>query len=139
MPKPAPTHSPSAADLAALAAEIDELGSLEKEFAPLRSKLARIEYLRATIRGRYASEPALATFTADGARFVSQIGAKGSVSSVNITRLVKTIGLKAFSLIANVSLKALDAAVAPDVVASVVSVAPTGPRSIRTFEKGNVA
>lgn len=139
MPKPAPTHSPSAADLAALAAEIDELGSLEKEFAPLRSKLARIEYLRATIRGRYSSEPALATFTADGARFVSQIGAKGSVSSVNITRLVKTIGLKAFSLIANVSLKALDAAVAPDVVASVVSVAPTGPRSIKTFEKGIVA
>lgn len=139
MPKPAPTHSPSAADLAALAAEIDELGSLEKEFAPLRSKLARIEYLRATIRGRYASEPALATFTADGARFVSQIGAKGSVSSVNIAKLTKAIGLKAFALIASVSLKALEFSVDAATVSSVVSVAPTGPRSIKTFEKGNVA
>jgi hypothetical protein len=139
MPKAAVTPTPDAAALAALANEIDELGALEKEFAPLRSKLARIEYLRAAIRARYAFEPALATFTADGARFVSQIGAKGSVTSINIAKLTKVIGLKAFALFASCTLKALDENVDAATVKTVVSVAPTGPRSIKTFERGNVA
>jgi RNA polymerase sigma factor (sigma-70 family) len=132
MPKAAPTKPTDAA----LAAEIDELGSLEKEFAPLRAKLARIEFLRASIRARFDSAPAYEAKEAEGARYMVQIGRRGNVSTVNVAQLVKAIGAKAFHAIAGVSLKTLEANVAPNIVADVVSVAATGPRTIKTFEKG---
>jgi hypothetical protein len=123
----------------AFAAEVDELGALEKEFAPLRPKLARIELLRSAIRARYDDSPAATPFTAEGAHYSILIGARGNVSTINVLKLIKAIGLKAFASFATVTLTALKTHVACGVVATVVSVAAEGQRSLKTFEKGSTS
>lgn len=117
-------------------AEVDELGALEKEFAPLRPKLARIELLRASVRARFDASPAAETFEAAGARFVVVVGARANQSTIDIAKLVKAIGAKAFTVFARATLTDLEKHVDCGVRADVVTMAQTGARSLKTFERG---
>lgn len=117
-------------------AEIDELGALEKEFAPLRPKLARIELLRKSIRERYAASPAEKDFTAEGVRFMVAVGPRANESVINYPKLLKAIGAKLFCSIAKTTLKALEENVACGVRADVITIEAVGPRSLKTFERG---
>jgi hypothetical protein len=123
----------------AIANEIDELGALEKEFAPLRPKLARIEMLRKVIRAHFDASPPASPFEASGARFICMIGPRAVERAINYKALIKAIGLKAFALIARVTLGALEEGVPCGVVAAVVTSDNTGARSIKTFERGTAA
>ncbi len=117
-------------------AEVDELGALEKEFAPLRPKLARIELLREAVRSRYQEEAADKTFEATGQRFTVMVGARANVSVIDYAKLIKAIGAKMFSQIAKTTLKALEENVACGVRAECVRVEQIGARSLKTFERG---
>lgn len=141
MPKnPAAKSAPArSAEETALAADIDELGALEKEFAPLRAKLGRIEFLRTSIRARFDSKAASERFMPEGERFTLAIGERGNVSVVSIGKLIKAITAAKFAKFATTTLKALEANVTPDVYASVVTVEQLGPRSLKTYEKGKPA
>ena len=61
--------------------------------------------------------------------------ARGTERSVDIPALVKAIGAKVFAGIASISLKALEANVAPNVALDVVTSARTGFRTLKVMEK----
>jgi hypothetical protein len=115
---------------AALVDLVDELGDLERELQPWRAKFSRIEALRAALRAAFARSDVKETFRAEGERWAVQIGVPGSVSVIDREALLKMIGPKKFASIANISLKSLEAACGADVVGAVVSMQPTGPRSL---------
>lgn len=125
-----------AAKLAACAAEVDELGALEKELAPLKPKFDRLELLRKSVRSRYDASPAAETFEAKGERFVVLVGARANQSVIDHARLFKAVGAKMFAAIAKTTLKALQENCNCSVQAEVVSVQQIGARSLKTFERG---
>jgi hypothetical protein len=127
-PKPAPASL--------IAAQIDELGALEREIAPWRPKLDRAESLRKIIRAAYNDEDAGQTFEASGERFLVSIGPRATQRVVNIPALIKAIGLKAYAAIASVTLAVVEKNVPPGVADACIASAPTGPRSLKIFERG---
>jgi len=116
--------------VAALASLTDELGDLEQELAPWRQKFARVEVLRAALRAAFASGDAGKSFKTEGERWAALIGPMGGVSVVDRPALWKLIGSRKFVEIAAVSIKAITDACGAGVVGAVVSVKPTGPRSL---------
>lgn len=136
---PAPLATKTSAELevvAKLAAEVDELGALEKELAPLKPKLARLELLRKSVRTRYDASPAAESFEATGQRFMVIVGARANESVINYPVLIKSIGAKLFHAIAKTTLKALEEHVPCAVRAACITVEPIGTRSLKTFERG---
>lgn len=134
---PLPNKTPAELELEAkLAAEVDELGALEKELAPLKPKLDRVELLRKSVRARYDASPAGECFEAKGSRFVVMVGARANQSVIDHARLFKAIGAKLFQSLAKTTLKALEENVSCAVRADVVSVQQIGARSLKTFERG---
>ena len=118
-----------------LSALVDEVGSLEKELAPWRGKLAREELLRKSIRAQYDSAPADIPVSVEGEKFIVALGPKALQSTVNVGKLAKTIGAKGALSIAKVTLEALKAF--PGVAGQVVTQSLTGTRSWKIFEKGS--
>jgi hypothetical protein len=117
-----------------IAAQVDELGSLEKELLPCRPKLARVEVLRKLIRTQYDALPADIVAQPRGARFFAVVGPRGFQSTINPAKLIKAIGLKLYASLAKVTLGTLEENVDVKIYAGVVTVDQTGPRSLNTFE-----
>ncbi len=128
---PKPTKPPKVSLIANIA---DELGAINKELAPYRSKLAREEALRKALRVHFDASPAAEQQSAVGERYVVLLGPKASVATIDVPLLAKTIGVKAALAILGCTLKALEAF--PTVVSTVVTYALTGARSVKVFEKG---
>lgn len=126
---------PSLADMA------DELGTLEHEYevlmAPFKLKMPRLEALRKTLRLACPAAPDQ-SWTVVGKKFNVELGPQASWRSVDVPKLFKLIGAKLFVKLAKVTLGDLEDAVDPKVLEAVVSKAPTGPRTIKTYEKGAV-
>jgi hypothetical protein len=114
---------------------VDELGDLDKELSPFAAKIARVEALRKALRAEYLFQPADQNFLAEGARYVVAVGERGMERSVDIPALVKAIGAKVFCGIASITLKALDANVAPSTAMDCVTSARTGFRTLKVMEK----
>lgn len=117
-----------------LAAQIDELGALEKELAPFKAKIARVEALRKAFRGLWIDVPAEKSFEQRGLAFGLTVGARGFERKVDEPGLIKAIGVKRYAAIAHVTLGAVEENVAPATAAGVISTAQTGPRRMSTFE-----
>lgn len=129
---------PATADpkLAQLAANVDELGDIEKQLAPFEAKRKRAEQLRGAIRAHFADAAADQPLEAQGTRFMVLLGPKANERSIDYAKLWKLAGAKAKS-IATVTLKALESAVSCSVFAEVVSEPkPTGSRSLKVYERG---
>lgn len=132
---PAPTR---------LAALVDELGDLEKEYslliAPFALKKPRMEALEAQLRAACTAS-ADAEWTVKGTRFDVILGKRADYRVINITKLIKAIGQKAFNAFATVSLKDLEAhpAISADTLATIVHKERVGPRTLKTVEKGTAA
>jgi hypothetical protein len=124
---------------AALRANVDELGALEREFAPLKFKIERIDALRRSIREFYANEPAENLFIASGDHFAVSVGAKSREAVVDMPRLRKLIGVRLFNLVATVTQKKLAEEVPGSIAAEVTSFTFTGFRALKVFEKGATA
>jgi hypothetical protein len=124
-----------AAPTAAIDDEVDELGALEKEVLPFRPKLARIEVLRKAIRARYDPLPAAAQAQPQGKKFFAVIGPRGFERHLNPQKLIKAIGLKLYASFSTMTLRTLEENVEPAIVAGVVTVEQTGPRTVNTFAK----
>lgn len=118
----------------ALAAAIDELGSIEKELAPYAAKIARAKQLKELIRQQTPD----ATNEVAGERFVAMFGPRGNQTVINFGALVKRIGAARFAKFATCTLKSLEEN-APDAITSVTKQEATGPRHLRVLEKGVAA
>lgn len=132
------TSQKTAQQLAAqqLVSQVDELGDIDKQLAPLRALISRETALRAAIRSRFEDAPANETCEAAGTRYVVELGWRGVERSIDYPKLIKAIGLKAFSLIAKVTLKVLDDKVPCAIAFDVVTSANTGFRSFKITERG---
>jgi len=126
---------PTASPFPAMA---DELGALVKEMAPYKAKLARIEALKKALRAG-CPVPPQSGWTVEGLKFVAVLSACGSQRIIDIPKLVKTISAAVFAKFASCSLDTLEKNVAPAVLASVVYVENTGPRSLDTYERATPA
>jgi hypothetical protein len=115
----------------------DELGQLVKDMAPHAQKLSRIETLKKAMRAG-CTVKADEQETIEGARFIVVLGPCANERSIDFTRLVKTIGAVLFCKFAKCTLKDLTENVAPAVAAAVIKESPSGPRSLKTFERGGV-
>lgn len=114
-----------------LAAAVDELGSIEKELAPLAGRIARAEQLRKAIRQQTPD----ATSEIAGERFVAVLGPRGNQTVIRFPALVKKIGAAAYAKVATVTLKALEEHW-PEHAAAVTSQEQTGTRSLKVLERG---
>ena len=113
---------------------VDELGALEKELVEIRPKLRRVEVLHGLIRDRFRSHAATEAVEARGVRYGVTLGPRAFRSTVDYDAVRKAMGLEAYAKIAQPTLKALEATLAPDVVARVVTYDYTGARPVKTFE-----
>lgn len=121
---------------AALASNVDELGALERDIAPLKFKIDRIDVLRKAIREHYAAKPAQEAFTAAGEKFTVLVGPRSREAVLNIAALVKTLGTKVFYKIAQVTKKSLETHLTAPAIAAVTSYELTGHRTLKLFVKG---
>lgn len=112
---------------------VDELGSLEEELRPVKSKIARVEVLRRALRAPYLDADPNTTFLSEGSRYRVLIGAAGNESVVNGLLLLKLIGASKFTELATVSLAALQKNCSGDIVGAVVSMAQTGSRKLEVI------
>jgi hypothetical protein len=103
--------------------------------APHAQKLARIELLRKTLRSACPVE-ADQEWSVVGSRYTMLMGACANQRSISFGGLVKAIGAKAYAAFATCTLKSLEEHCTPAVIAAVVSSGATGPRTLKTFEKG---
>lgn len=124
--KKAPTPKPNP-----LAAAVDELGSIEKELAPLAGRIARAEQLKKAIRAQTPD----ATSEIAGEHFVAVLGPRANQTVIHFPALVKKIGAAAYAKVATVTLKALEEHW-PGHVAAVTSQEPSGSRSLKVLERG---
>jgi hypothetical protein len=141
VPPAKPTVKPKLSEIdallaAALSANVDELGALEREFAPLKFKIDRIDVLRRAIREHYASKPGDAVFMASGEKFCVSVGMKSRERTLHVGKLIKLIGARLFNSIATVTQKALEAEVPGAVIDECTTYALTGFRGLKVFEKG---
>jgi hypothetical protein len=116
-----------------LAQHVDELGELEAELVPIRTKLRRVETLRELIRKHYEAEPAASGFETRGARYLATLGPCAWQSTVDYDAVRRAMGLKAYADLARPTLKALEETLAPDVLARVVTWDYKGARPLKTF------
>lgn len=127
-----------------LAALVDELGDLKKEYslliAPFALKKPRMEALEEQLR-KACTASADAEWTVKGTRFDVILGKRAEWRIVGINKLIKAIGQKAFNAFATVSLKDLEAhpAISADTLATIVHKERVGPRTLKTVEKGTAA
>jgi hypothetical protein len=130
--KPATTPDPTPA-------WIDELGSLEKELAPLKTKIQRVEMLRKQIRTAAETGSATAEIQVSGSRYIAILGPRGNQTIINLPELVKRIKAAAFAKFATTTLSALQQHVDAETVEAVTATEATGPRSLKILEKGTAA
>lgn len=135
MPAPKPSPPKPGINAAAIALIVEELGALEYRLLPHKPAMQRAETLRAALRSHYDESPADAMFEAGSDHYVAVVGARALTRAIDFPRLIKAIGLKAYSAIARCTLGALEEACTPQTVAAVVSAANTGARSIKTFPR----
>jgi hypothetical protein len=131
-----PTAKPKTSPEDLLAKNVDELGALERELAPLKFKIGRIDVLRKAIRAFYDGKPADELFMASGEKFAVSIGARARERTLNMPKLIKAIGARLFNSIATVSQKALEAEVPGATIEDCSTWNLTGHRSLKVFEKG---
>jgi hypothetical protein len=115
---------------AALVSMIDELGDLEALVQPMRARIARIDTLRAALRGVYADKDMTACFTAKGLRFTCNVGAAGNTTVIDRAKLLKLLGPTHFAVVATVSSKAIKENCGPEILGAVSSTEQTGTRSL---------
>ncbi|MBV9265241.1 MAG: hypothetical protein JO061_03640 [Acidobacteriaceae bacterium] len=113
-----------------LAGLVDELGVLEAELKPFRSKIARAEALRAAIRSEFRDAAPASEHTIAGEQYAVLVGACGNVSVVDTPALIERVGMAEYTRIATVTLKALQTHFGPGIIASVVSTVQSGPRAL---------
>lgn len=115
---------------------VDEIGDLERELAPHKPKITRLDNLRKKLRDEYEGQPAASAFTSDGARYAIEVGARGWQTLIDVSKLFKSVKVNDFLKMAGITLKALNSTCSPAVAASVISEAQTGPRSLVVTAKG---
>lgn len=116
-----------------LAAQIDELGAIEEQLAPLKPKIKRAEALRKVIAA--AVEDPADSKKFDGTRFCALVGARQNQRFIkSMPGLFKLIGKTAFLEVCRVTLDAVEKLVGNEgELAKLIGTAQTGPRDVKTY------
>jgi hypothetical protein len=112
---------------------VDEAAALDREIAPFRPKITRLEDLKKAIRLEYEAADANTPHVAPGVKFCAVLGPKASQATIDISHFVKLVGMKAALGVLSCTLKALDAF--PAAIPLVVTRANTGTRSLEFYRK----
>lgn len=114
---------------------IDELGALDKELAPLRSKITREEKLRKTLRGCLGAADPLAEVHGAGKKFRVVLGPCGIKRVVlSRTKLFRALTAKVFRQVATVTFDQIDAHLSPVEQVGITGTEQSGPRPLRVYE-----
>lgn len=127
---------PAETDSQRIAALIDELGGLEKQIAPHKPAIARIEVLRKSLQAHFAKHPAHQSTTAEGKKYSLHASARKMASLVDAAKLFARLPKEIFFALARFALQDIEKHCAADVRAAAVSLAQTGPRVLTVIEKG---
>jgi hypothetical protein len=119
----------------ARAVVVDEIGSLTKELAPFKSKIARREELAKVCRSWAADTDAAEPFSVDGERFTVLLSPKGNETALNMVSVWTALGRKKFIQAASISLTALKLLLPEATIASLSSKEQTGSRTLTVTEK----
>jgi len=134
--------TPKTAPLPSLADMADELGLIEKEYAiaiaPLKQKLERAKVLEGLLL-KLCPARRDEEWNVEGKRFSVNFGLCANERTIDYAKLIKKIGAAVFAKFATCTLAKLEKHVAPEIVDEVVSTGRTGPRKMKTFEKGLAA
>lgn len=109
---------------------VDELGALEAELAPFKSKLARIETLRSAIRGVFVNSPPGECFLLAGFEYNATVGICGNETVIDNQALYKLAGPKLFVEMARVSQKTIKESCGETTLAAVTTILACGSRSL---------
>jgi hypothetical protein len=117
--------------------QIDEAGKISDLLAPFRAAIAREEQLRKAIRAACDTEThsAALEIREQGQRYFVILSPRAMESAINIKKLVREIGTKAYAAFAVATLKALKANCTPEVVAAVVTSGQTGNRTLKIYSR----
>jgi hypothetical protein len=118
-----------------LAALADELGALEKELAPWKGKISRAEALRKEIRAQAPDTQSEIT----GEKFLVTLGPRADETHIDYFGIAKRIGFDRFAKFATATQKALAEHVRAGILAQYLTKKATGTRSMKVFEKGQIA
>lgn len=119
----------------AIAVIVDQIGDLERELSPFKSKITSLEAHRKALRALHDQCPPGDTITAAGARYVAILGPCSLQKTVDIPRLVSVIGAKRFQEIASVTIRRVEHALPANNLIEVIDLFPTGPRSLTVSRK----
>jgi hypothetical protein len=131
--EPKPQIDPQDAAAAAIA---DELGALDTELAPFKTKYSRAESLRKALREICKDREATSQFVFEGDNYVVTLGAKSNEKFVRLAAAFKALGKVKFITACSMTIKAITEAVAPEVLPSLVGSEQTGSRNISIQHKG---
>lgn len=124
----------------ATAALVDEYGQLEKELAPLKPKLNRLERLAKSFRQLAEEADAAIPVVFAGRDYEITLSARGPRTMVApMAAVYKKLGKDLFLQVAGVTISALEAHVHPEIVASLTHEEQTGPRKIDVRAKNAAA
>lgn len=113
----------------------DELGAIEKEIAPHKAKIARAEALRKELRAKAPETQSEIV----GEHFIVTLGPRADETHIDYFGIAKRIGFDRFAKFATATQKALVEHVRPGVLAQYLEKRATGTRSLKVFEKGQIA
>lgn len=119
----------------AIAATVDQIGRLEAELAPFKSKLVLVDLLRRSLRALYAEFPAGQVITAQGEEYVAILGPCSTQTIVNVARAAELLGPERFAALATLPISKIETALPPDKLIDVLKSAATGPRSLTVSRK----
>ncbi len=118
----------------ALKAQIDELGALELELAPMRPKIKRAEALRKSVAAAFTGAPE-ESGKLDGDKFIALIGERSNQRSItSMPKLFAILKKDVFLENCSFTLGKLEELVPPDLQIGLIEEKRTGSRTVTTYK-----
>ncbi len=118
-----------------ISALVDELGPIDARIKAVAGDVKRADEIKKALRGCLDNAPAEATRSFSGAKYTAMVSERRMEKTVNVVRLCKQIGARAFLKLAVVTLKALEETLPLQKRAGLVEEARTGSRVVTTALK----
>lgn len=117
------------------AAEVDEYGRLHAWLDVHKRIKARHDKLGAAIAGRYAKEPGMSTFTAEGVEYVAEVSARANKRTVTKIKVLKKLLGEKFLALCKINLEDIDANVPASEHPKFLHEELSGNRTVKAFAK----
>ncbi len=118
-----------------ISALVDELGPIDARLKAVAGDVKRADEIKKALRAQLDKAPAEAARSFSGLKYTAQVSERRMEKTVNVLKLWKQIGVKAFLKIATVTVKALEETLPLDKRSGLVDEARTGSRVVTTALK----